>query len=177
MSSPENTSAKTFGVVTAFAMKAKRKGSMPRQQALRNAQKLITNLAADYQKWFETDMTALRQIVSEGLEATNAQDPSASHSVDRAHRKATQIREVGSTFDYELITRVAGSLCELLLHLNKIDGQSERIITCHLQALTLVSDTKYQGMKAPDVPDLLDGLRKMVVSYSESYGDESILLD
>lgn len=80
-----------------------------------------------------------------------------------AYRRASQIRDLGSTFGFPLVTRVADSLCELLHRLRLAGLAGSAAIAAHQSALRLIAaagDGQTDGAE-----DMLAGLSRVVEKY------------
>ncbi len=88
-------------------------------------------------------------------------NPTDLASLEDAFRSSRQLRDVGTTMGYELVTFVASSLCEILEALRGGGADYDKgLINCHLNALHLARQDSYKNVSASQVPELCNGLRR-----------------
>lgn len=163
MASNSDQEARVFPVDTRFQKLARRPGGVPRDEALRQAGGKLEEAEGSFDDWLESE---LRQLVDaiQHIERGNADRD----SVEAASFHCYQLRNVGSTMRCELITFVAGSLCDVFDAI--IAGASCDIdsIRCHLDSLLLAKQKAYRHLKPEQVPELTAGLRRVAAQVSAS---------
>src|SRR5215470_10226008 len=158
--SPE---AHTFFVETRFQRLARRPGGVPRELALESAQNNIDQSKPDFEIWLDAELQNLATVVR-SAEAGSA-GPGWREDVSSRSR---QLRDLGATMGFVLLTFVANNLCEILEAAPAGHECDMETITCHLDALFLARQGQYRHMRLEEVPELTKGLRlvKETVSIS-----------
>ena len=154
---------KVFPVETTFQKQARRAGGVPRDRAIKYAEARVEEVKPEFDDWLGKELEALADVVRK---AQNNEAPA--DWIDVANRHCRHLRDVGTTMGSELLTYIAGSLCEILDEITagapcKIDS-----ITCHVDALFLARQRPYWGLKPEQVPELTAGLRRVVDHVSTS---------
>ena len=157
MADKKHPEAHLFYVDTRFEKRARRPGGVPRAKAIEMAQARIEELRPGFDVWLDQKLQELSGVIR------NAQkNPAELNWVDTAFFLAHQMRNVGTTMGYELLTYVADSLCEVF---DEEISDSERnmdSITCHIDALFLARQEQYRHLRPEQVPELSIGLRRVV---------------
>ena len=154
--------ARTFFVDTRFQRLARRPGGVPRDQAIENAQAKIDAGQPDFEAWLDGQLyelvDTLRQVQAGTADAQWAEAIAA---------QCRQLRDVGTTMGFVLLTFVANNLCEMLESANgKSEGNLE-LIACHVDALLLARQKQYRKLRPEQLPELSAGLRR-VAEFAES---------
>jgi hypothetical protein len=162
----ENTpEARLFFVDTRFQKMARRPGGVPRDRAIEQAQKYIDKETKEtFDEWLERELEALKGAISE-LQSDSA-DPD---KLDEACSHCRQLRDVGTTCHFELLTFIADSLCEILDATKAGASFDLESVACHVDALMVVKKKSYRGLKPEQLPELTDGLRKVVQRLNNTY--------
>jgi hypothetical protein len=158
--------ARLFFVDTRFQKMARRPGGMPRAQAIENAQQQIEERAPDFEGWLDGELQMLCDVMRGVVAGAPAPDWPES-----ALFHARQLRDVGTTVGYALLTFVAGNLCEILERPSAADASNRQSIACHVDALLLARQRRYRNMRPDQLPELSEGLRKVLAVGTASGGD------
>ncbi len=152
-----------FPVETTFQKQARRPGGVPRDRAIKHATSRVEEVKPEFDDWLDKELNALADVVRK------AQNGEAQPGwIDVANNHTRQLRDVGTTMGSELLTYIAGSLCEILDEITAGAQCNIDSITCHLDALFLARQKPYWGMKPEQVPELTAGLRRVVSHVSTS---------
>lgn len=154
---------KIFPVETAFQKQARRPGGVPRDRAIKYATSRVEEAKPEFEDWLGKELDALADIIRK---MQNGEAPS--DWVEAANRHSRHLRDVGTTMGSELLTYIAGSLCEILDEIAAGAPCNVDSITCHLDALFLARQKPYWGVKPEQVPELTAGLRRVVDHVSTS---------
>lgn len=157
MAEDKGHEARIFNVDSRFVQMARRPGGVPRDHAMVKAQSHVEELSTDFTEWLEQELQQLRATVAEF--ETNPSDMTA---VDRAETICSQLRDIGATVGYELVTFVAGSLCVILDTVKAGATYDKDMIDCHMNALFLVRTEPYRNLSPHQVPEMSSGLRRVV---------------
>ena len=163
MSKTPSPEAHTFYVDTRFQRLARRPGGVPREVALESAQNNIDQSKPEFEIWLDAELQNLATVVR-NAEAGMA-EPGWLEDVGFRSR---QLRDLGTTMGFVLLTFVANNLCEILDATPAGHASDMETITCHLDALFLARQEQYRHMRLEEVPELTKGLRlvKETVSIS-----------
>ena len=100
---------KIFPVETAFQKQARRPGGVPRERALKYAAARVEEAKPEFDDWLGKELEALADVVRKMQGGKAPPD-----WVEAANRHSRHLRDVGTTMGSELLTYIAGSLCEIL---------------------------------------------------------------
>jgi len=144
---------------------ARRPGGVPRDRAIEQAQKYIDKETKEtFDEWLERELEALKGAISE-LQSGSA-DPG---KLDEACSHCRQLRDVGTTCHFELLTFIADSLCDVLDATKAGAPFNADSVACHVDALMVVKKKAYRGLKPEQLPELTDGLRKVVERLNDTH--------
>jgi chemotaxis protein histidine kinase CheA len=147
--------AREFPVETDFQKKVRRAGGVTRNQAVGDAEAQIETLKEEFTDWLKDGLTRLQTAIQ--LAETY---PDNAVLIEDAFRSSCELRDIGTTVGYELVTFVANRLCEVLDAMRNGADYDEVLIRCHLDALQLARQDIYKNVSPDQVPDLCDGLRR-----------------
>ena len=147
--------AREFPVETDFHKKARRPGGITRNQAVGDAEAQIETLKEEFTDWLKDGLERLQSAIQ--LAETY---PNNTMLVEDAFRSSCELRDIGTTMGYELVTFVANRFCEVLNAIRNGADYDKVLIRCHLDALQLARQDSYRNVSPDQVPDLCDGLRR-----------------
>jgi len=147
--------AREFAVETDFHRKARRPGGVTRNQAVGDAKAQIESLKEEFTDWLKNGLERLQSAIQ--LAETY---PANATLIEDAFRSSCELRDIGTTVGYELVTFVANRLCEVLTAIQNGAAYDKELIRCHLDALQLARQDTYKNVSPDQVPDLCDGLRR-----------------
>jgi hypothetical protein len=150
--------ANSFLVDSHFQKMARRSGGVPRDQALEIAQNSIDKIKSGFGDWLQTEVDSLIAEIRKGRTASLGDVSWA----ETAAMHARQIRDVGTTMGFELVTFITNNLSEMFEAI--IGGASARneIIDCHIDALLLAKQDQYRHLRPEQLPELSIGLRRVL---------------
>lgn len=145
-----------FPVDTRFQQLARRPGGVTRERALQDAERHIEELKTDFGDWLDREL----QDLSASIRQLDA-NPGHAASLEQAQQACSQLRDVGATMGYELVTFVANNFCHVL---DAMAGAAydKDIIDCHMDALFLARSDQYRHLTPDQVPEMTSGLRRVV---------------
>ncbi|HRK72295.1 MAG TPA: Hpt domain-containing protein [Micropepsaceae bacterium] len=122
-----------------LAAKVGRLSASP-EEMLAAANKAVASLRGEFERWLAKDIAAMRQM----LNAMTSEDARAAQARDQLRRQAHTTKGQGTTFGYDLITAIAGSLNHYLV---EVTGERQRIniIRAHIEALDAVARSRMTG--------------------------------
>jgi len=167
MSKEPERQALTFQVETRFQKMARRPGGIPREQALEKAQANIEDSKPEFEAWLDAELQELADIVR------NAQAGTAEPGwIEDICSRSRQMRDLGTTMGFVLLTFIANNLCEILESPQAGQEHNMETIACHLDALLLARQKQYREMPLEQLPELIKGLR--LVAQSASIGFDAV---
>jgi hypothetical protein len=155
---PASPPARIFPVDTRFQQMARRSGGVSREQAIERAQLALEHVKPAYEQDFlEREVSGLTELVKK-VEA-GQEEPGW---LETTTFRTRQLRDSAGSLGYELITFIAGSLCELLDSIEAGGECNMESIVCHVDALMLARHRQYRRMRPEQVPELTKGLQRVV---------------
>lgn len=169
MSKDTKHEAHTFYVDTRFQKMARRPGGMARDRALASAQEHVDELKSDFTVWIDRELDELGASLIDAVA-----NPNNALALDRAYRISSQLRDVGTTMGFELVTFVANNLCEILDAIKSGAPSDKDMIDCHINALLLARTEPYRHLRPEQIPEMASGLRRVVelASIAPTQGDK-----
>ena len=161
-----NHEAHVFYPDTRFERQARRPGGVLREKALQRAQASVDEMKVGFPDWLDRELQELSAMIAQ----LNSEDKSA---LDRAYLSCAQLRDVGATMGYELVTFVAKNLCDILDALKAVAIYDKNMIDCHVNALYLARTEAYRSLRPEQVPEMALGLRRVVELASTNQTKDS----
>jgi len=124
-------------------LKAKVGGSLDASLATK-AEQSVQLLAKDFKVWLEeviATMQAQRQQIG--------QNALTKHATEELYTQVLEVKSLGETYGYALITRFAHSLCRLLIKLKDHQAAPTALVDAHIDA---IKAALRGDMKAADHP-------------------------
>lgn len=153
--------AKIFSPKTRFQTLARRPGGVPRGRAVDNALNNVDEVKVGFDEWLDGEINGLIDAV-ERAKAGNHVD----EWIDAALFHTHNLRNVGSTVSFELLTYVAGTFCTILDGIKAGAECNVESLTCHIDALLLIRKKKYRHLRPDQLPELSRGLFRLAESVS-----------
>lgn len=122
-----------------LAAKVGRLAASP-EEMLEAANKAVASLRGEFERWLAKDIAAMRQMAG----ALVGNSAAAMRVRDQLRRQAHTTKGQGSTFGYDLITAIAGSLNHYLVEV-PVDRQRANVIRAHVEALDAVARGRMTG--------------------------------
>ena len=157
-----------FPVDTRFQQLARRPGGVARESAIENAQHQIDEMKTGFVDWLDRE---LKELSAAMRLVTN--HPGDASALERAHQASCQLRDVGATMGYELVTFVANNFCDILDTVRAGAPFDKDMVDCHLDALLLARTEPYRNLRPEQVPEMSSGLRRVVELASASAAREA----
>lgn len=148
---------RTFDVETRFQMMAVRAGGVPRIQAIEQAEAEIGEIKPGFDSWFDSELKEFQNAVARIRAGTVDPD-----WLDDAGFRSRELRDSAAVLGIALVAFIAQSLCEALTLMEPGADCSVDAISCHIDALVLARQEAYRELTPDQVPDLTEGLRRVV---------------
>jgi len=152
-----------FPVETQFQKLARREGGVPREKAIEEANSKVGEIKPGFEDWLATELESLDAIVKKAKAGE-----AGSNWAELANRHCRQLRDVGTTMGFMLLTFIAGSLSEVLDEITAGAEYNLDSVTCHVDSLFLARQKPYRNMRPDQVPELTKGLRRIADSITTS---------
>lgn len=166
MAQPPKHDAEEFFPDTHFEHMARRPGGLPRDKALAAAQRQVDELKIGFIDWLDRQLKELASAL-----AVFDVDPNDLSQLERADRICGEVRDVGTTVGYAVVTFVAMTLCEVLDSIRAGAVYEKKMIDCHVNALFYI--VREQGnLTQEQIAELTDGLRRIAGIASISPGKD-----
>jgi hypothetical protein len=157
MSKKTKHDAHIFHVDTRFQRLARRSGGVAREEAIAGAQTQVDELKPDFSDWLNRELEELTAAIAD------AEGNSGNMlSLDRAYSSCSQLRDVGATMGFDLVTFVATNLCEILDAIKAGAVYDKDKVDCHISAFFLARTDEYRHLRPDQVPEMASGLRRVV---------------
>ena len=157
MSKDTKHEARTFFADTHFERMARRPGGTTREQAVARAQDQIDKIKSEFPEWLDLKLQELSTAIKQ---AEGSSFDSSWH--ERAYGSSCQLRDVGATMGYELVSYIAKNLCDILDVIKTGVAYDREMINCHVDALFLARTEQYRHLRHEQVPEMASGLRRVV---------------
>ena len=148
--------ARIFPVDTRFQKMARRAGGVPREQAIERAQAEIDEIKPEFDDWLDRELQDFASLIA-NAHAGNAK----TDWIAIANFRSRQLRDIGTTMRFALLSFIADSLCELLDSITTGGECNMDSIVCHVDALILSRQDPYRHLQPEQVPELAKGLRRV----------------
>ncbi len=155
-----------FPVDTRFQQLARRPGGVTRERAIESAERHIEELKTDFGDWLDRELQDLSASIRQ-----LAANPGNAASLERAQQACSQLRDVGATMGYELVTFIANNFCHVLDAIKAGAAYDKDMIDCHMDALLLARTDQYRHLTPDQVPEMTSGLRRVVELANASARD------
>jgi hypothetical protein len=157
---PDNE-ARVFSPKTRFQTLARRPGGVPRGRALDNAQNKVEEAKLGFDEWLDAEMTELIGAVERARSGAPVDD-----WIDAAQFHTNQLRDVGTTVGFELLTFISNTLSTILDGIKAGAECNVKSLTCHIDSLLLIRQNQFRHLRPDQVPELSRGLHQVAESVS-----------
>jgi hypothetical protein len=125
-------------------------------EAIKRAEKALDNLACEFEGWLQENLTQLRQTFA----AVKAED--CEENRELFYAAAHDLKGLGSTLGYPLVTQIGGSLSRLIEDTSKPAAAHLPIAESHVGALAAIVAQAIQGADDPVGTQLAAELDELV---------------
>jgi hypothetical protein len=157
---PDNE-ARVFSPKTRFQTLARRPGGVPRGRALDNAQNKVEEAKLGFDEWLDAEMTELIGAIERARSGAPVDD-----WIDSAQFHTNQLRDVGTTVGFELLTFISNTLSTILDGIKAGADFNMESLTCHIDSLLLIRQKQFRHLRPDQVPELSRGLHRIAESVS-----------
>ena len=157
---PDNE-ARVFSPKTRFQTLARRPGGVSRDRALDNAQNKVEEAKLGFDEWLDAEMTELIGAIERAQSGAPVDD-----WIDSAQFHTNQLRDVGTTVGFELLTFISNTLSTILDGIKAGAECNMESLTCHIDSLLLIRQKQFRHLRPDQVPELSRGLHRVAESVS-----------
>jgi hypothetical protein len=149
--------ANVFALETNFQKLARRPGALTRQEAIEKARKRLEEIEPSFEEWLDSELKQISAAVQRIQDNITDRE-----NIETATFHCCQVRDIGTTMRCELITFIAGCLCDVLESIATGAECDMESVRCHVDSLLLARQQQYRHLKPEQVPELTAGLRRVV---------------
>jgi hypothetical protein len=163
--------ARVFPVETRFQKLATRPGGVPRDKAIERAEARIEEeVKPRFDDWLKGELVELSSVIKAA-----ERGEAAPGWVETANFRCRQLCDSATTLGFELLAFIANSFCDILDAIEVDHKSNMESITCHMDALMLAGQKSYLQLTPDQVPELTNGLRRVVkhVTLAPSGAEET----
>lgn len=131
-------------------------------QMLKKAEEVVQQHAEKYIERAQDQVEALISVVRDAEAETGDRTP----IFEKIFLQAHDIRGLGSTFGYTLVTNIAASLCNFVETVEDYDDDVMEVLNAHVDALRGMIGNDVKGDGGPIGREILDGLTLAVAKHS-----------
>jgi len=157
---PDNE-ARIFSPKTRFQTLARRPGGVPRGRALENAQNKVEEAKLGFDDWLDAELNDLIGWIKRAEAGEPVED-----WIDGAQIHANQLRDVGTTVGFELLTFISNTLSTILDGIKAGAECNMESLACHIDSLLLIRQKQFRHLRPDQVPELSRGLHRIAESVS-----------
>ncbi len=128
--------------------------------AIAKAEAALKAMSSQFGQWLQDEITKL-DAAQAGIRAKGLNAETAEELYFRAH----DLKGLGSTYQYPLVTRLAGSLCKLLDEPGKRAEVPQALLDAHIDAIRAVVRDEIQTDDHPTGRILAETLEAKVSAY------------
>lgn len=161
MADNPSNAARVFSPNTRFQKLARRPGGVPRSRAVENADSKVEEAKLGFEEWLDGELAELIGTIQ--LAKSGA---AIDEWIDVAQFHTNQMRDVGTTVGFELLTFVSNTLCTILDGIKAGAECNMESLTCHIDALLLIRQKQFRNLRPDQVPELSRGLHQVAESVS-----------
>ena len=104
------------------------------------AEAQVEALADSFESWARGDLAALQDALQGAGQMSRRRQ-----ELDRIFKIAHDMKGQGSTFGYNLLTEIAGSLCDFIRRLTELSDADLVVVRHHVSALGVVLEKRIKG--------------------------------
>jgi hypothetical protein len=168
VSMPADSSVEVIQVPNTLRMKVGSRFGGIDPSAVAKAEAALKGLSGQFAQWLADEIAKL-----EAARAAIRTDGLNRQTADRLYLHSHDLKGLGATYEYPLITRIAGSLCKLM------DDQDARIVApmflvdAHIDAVRAAVRDEIRDTNHPVGRVLAEELERRVLVYLEEHGPKT----
>ncbi len=128
--------------------------------AIKRAEEALAGMKDEMQNWLKDELEVLH-----AAQVAFFADKQSAEKRQSLFTCAHDLKGLGTTYDYPLVTRVAGSLCQLMLGVGEDGVIPSALAEAHLNAIRVIVRDSVQNPEDPMGVTLAGELERQVASY------------
>lgn len=128
--------------------------------AVARAEAALKAMSAQFEQWLQDEVTKIT-----AAQASLREQGLTSDTSEALYFRAHDLKGLGSTYNYPLVTRIAASLCRLLDDPNKRLSAPTPLLDAHVDAIRAVVRDQIQTDEHPVGRELVETLESQVKDY------------
>jgi hypothetical protein len=159
---PPNSSAGAALIQPPNAFRSRLGGRLPTidPSAIAKAEAALKGLSAQFGEWLRDEVAKLEAAYA----VLKAEGPTQA-SMDGVYARAHDLKGLGTTYEFPLVTRIAGSLCKLLGDGDARTRAPVALVTAHVEAIRACVRDNVRDSDNPVGRALAEQLEHNVNSY------------
>lgn len=129
-------------------------------EAIAKAEEALKAMSAQFGQWLQDEITKL-----EAAQAAIRAEGLTTGTAEGLYFRAHDLKGLGSTYQYPLVTRLAGSLCKLLDDPTRRTEAPVPLLDAHIDAIRAVVRDEIQTDEHPTGRTLAEALEAEVAAY------------
>jgi hypothetical protein len=125
--------------------------------AIAKAEAALKSLSGNFAQWLQDEITKL-----EAARETVRTDGATPQTLEALYMRAHDLKGLGTTYGYPLITRIAASLCKLTDDADKRSRAPMQLIDAHIEAVRAAVRDEIKTDEHPVGLQLVEALEKRV---------------
>ena len=121
---------------------------------------LLANFSGQYLEWLKEDIQHLER------EMRRLATERAGEALDAVRGRLHEMRGMGSTFQFDLVTKISDQMYRLLSELDELDHERIAALHVHYDSLKMVFAKKLKGDGGEVGQVIMDGLQKVYVKFA-----------
>jgi hypothetical protein len=159
---PQNGAGEVFQVPNTLKLKVGGAGVALDNNVIARAEAALKSLSGQFAQWLQDEIDKL-DAAREAI-ATHGLTPETAEGL---YLRAHDLKGLGSTYEFPLVTRIAGSLCKLLDEPDKRAAASLFLADAHIQAIKAAVRDNIRDVDHPVGKALAEELEDRVRTHLE----------
>jgi hypothetical protein len=134
---------------------------------IQKAEEALKDLRADFGSWLEEEVAKL-EAIAKTVRSTGLNSPEGEELFVRAH----DLRGLGSTYEFPIVTRLAGSLTKLIDMPEKREKAPLALALAHVNAIRAALSQNIRDANDPVAAELAVELETQSAAFAEPWKDD-----
>lgn len=123
------------------------------EETITRAEAIVTELSSQFPQFVETEIERLR-VHAEALTGASNKEVMREEA-DAIFHSAHELKGLGGSFGFNLVTRIGASLCCLMKQATVFDAQIFAAIDVHIDAVALIVNESVENLEEPKTIQLV----------------------
>lgn len=126
-------------------------------QQINSVTAAMEELAENMGDWIKTDISRLFAARNAFIDNSQSRE-----CIENLHRAAHDLKGLGQTYGFPIVSVIADTLCKVILHANEAGILAEDVVNAHVDALRAVVNLNLRETDSGPAAELLRGLNSLV---------------